>query len=565
MKKIAFACFMVLILAFQLTCVSAFNADNVSISIDTNKVVISVVSGEDLGRMTLQLLSGDGASMLYMGQENSYAEKIKNESGGMEYRYVFDSFHFPSDAATGEYIFRVSGSDGKIVSKPYAFVNVLDSFKFLNGLHAAEDVNGFLKENKDISLTDLTSYFKLEQPVYSLVDKELKSLDFSVKEDFSDLSEKTQLFKTQFGNLMLSAEVLASGNGSSWTAAIQAAKAVLELDTAYYDKLSDKQAAYGYFEKPQSLLKEDIGKEFDKAVAVAALKQLDYGSLEALLTFYENRGILTLDRSDFGTLKDEQKLTVCQRLKEDRQITDVKTLQTEFRLISEQVAKEKGSSGGSSSGGSGSGGGSGSKRHDITIGGGSGSGSTPGTSQPQNDMFADLDEVSWAKGYIVSLANRGILSGKGDGMFYPGASMLREEFVKVVAAACKIDISSEHADFSDVADGAWYAPYIAACVNADIVNGTGDGRFGIGATITREDAAVMIVRALEYAGVESASAEENFADEREISSYAQEAVKKLRKLGIISGDDNGNFKPKAAISRAEVSKIIYGMLDIIGG
>ena len=85
MKKIAFACFMVLILAFQLTCVSAFNADNVSISIDTNKVVISVVSGEDLGRMTLQLLSGDGASMLYMGQENSYAEKIKNESGGMEY------------------------------------------------------------------------------------------------------------------------------------------------------------------------------------------------------------------------------------------------------------------------------------------------------------------------------------------------------------------------------------------------------------------------------------------------------------------------------------------------
>ena len=77
MKRIAFVCFLVLILTFQLTCVGAFNADNVSISAELNKLDVSVVSDKDLGRMTLQLLSGDGTAMIYMGQENSYAEEVR--------------------------------------------------------------------------------------------------------------------------------------------------------------------------------------------------------------------------------------------------------------------------------------------------------------------------------------------------------------------------------------------------------------------------------------------------------------------------------------------------------
>lgn len=559
MKRIAFVCFLVLILTFQLTCVGAFNADNVSISAELNKLDVSVVSDKDLGRMTLQLLSGDGTAMIYMGQENSYSEEVKDASGKAGYKYVFDSFNLPSDAATGEYILRLSGNDGKIVSKKYPFVNALDSVKFLNGLNAAEDVNSFLTANKDISPVELTSYLKLPESVYSLVDNELKTVDFAVKEDLSNLTEKVQLFKERFGNLMLSAEILSAGSGEEWTAAVENAKSVLELSVLYYDKLSDKKAGFGYFETPKSLLKDDIGKAFDKAVVVTALKQLDYGSITDLLKFFEDKGTITLDKADFDNLSDKKKLTVCQRLKDDNNIISVNTLQTEFKIISGQVAAEKDSSGSGSSGGSGG------KKRDVTIGGGIGGGNTPGTVQPSDDIFSDINNVSWAKGYIVSLANRGILSGKGDGKFYPGESMLREEFAKVIAVGSKIDITSGNTEFTDVTDSAWYAPYLAACVNANIINGIGDGKFGIGATITREDAAVMIARALNHAGIEATPSEEAFADETEISSYALEAVGKLKKLGIISGDDNGCFMPKSAISRAEVSKMIYGMLDVIGG
>lgn len=178
-----------------------------------------------------------------------------------------------------------------------------------------------------------------------------------------------------------------------------------------------------------------------------------------------------MDKADFDNLSDKKKLTVCQRLKEDNNIISVSTLQTEFKIISSQVAAEKDSSGSGSSGGSGG------KKRDVTIGGGIGGGNTPGTVQPSDDIFSDINGVSWAKGYIVSLANRGILSGKGDGKFYPGESMLREEFAKVIAVGSKIDITSGNTEFTDVTDSAWYAPYLAACVNANIINGIGDGKF----------------------------------------------------------------------------------------
>lgn len=557
MKRIAFVCIMVLVLAFQLSYVSAFDADDVSISKNLYKIDVSIISDEDLGRMTLQVMNERGTVMLYIGQENSYTEEIKGEDDEAEYKYIFDSFNFPTNAATGTYTFKLSGNDGKIVSKSYSFVNTLDSFNFLNGLNAAEDVNNFLKTNQSISLVDLTSYLNLPQTVYSLVDSVLKNLDLAVEDDCSNLADKEQLFKEQFGTLMLGAEILASDSGEKWVSAVGSAKTILDLDTVYYDKLSDKNEGYTYFKKPASLSKEDIGKEFEKAVLIASLKQLDFGSVEDLLKYYEKKNIIELDRTVYETLSSTKKLKVCQRLKEDKNIIDVATLETEFKVISDQISKEKDTGGG---------GGTSSRKQDVTIiGDNKNDGNEVIPDNSQNDVFNDINEVPWAKGYILSLESRGILSGKGDGKFYPKESMLREEFVKVISVVCNLDIASENAAFSDVADGSWYSPYITACVNASIVNGIGDGKFGIGETITREDAAVMIVRALDYVGVEGTLSEEAFADERTISSYALESVKKLKKLGIISGDDNGNFMPKAAISRAEVSKMIYGMLDIIGG
>ena len=574
MKKTILTFIMVLILALNFSCALAFEKEDVEISTSLNKIDVSVISDKDLGRMTLQVLNENGTEMLYMGQENGYTSKTVNSDGKTEYKYIFDSFNFPTDADTGKYNFRLRGNDGAIVVKPYSFVNIYDNYYFLNGLNNATDVYDFLDTNRAKSPVDLTGYFALptnEGGVGELMNTLLAGLDLSVEDDLSNLQAKETFFKEQFASGMLAAEILAADTAEKWVSAVENAATPFGLETAaqttYYSKLSDKKAAYSYFTKIASLEKTAVARQFDKAVMLCAVNDFDFGSTGAILNHYENKSVITLNRSIYNTLSETKKLTVCQRLKDkvkDKTIDTAEKLETEFYNISEAVSKEPENGGGSSGGGGGS---SSSGKQEISVEvdttGNNDTSSSENTAP--NKTFKDIDEVPWAKGYILSLESKGILSGKGDGKFYPSANMLREEFVKVISVACKLDTSSENVSFTDATDGAWYLPYINASVNANIINGIGDGKFGVGQSITREDAAVMIARALEYAGVERTGKADDFADSFEISPYAQDSVKKLRELGIISGDDKGCFLPKETISRAEIAKMICGMLDVMGG
>ncbi|MEG2583896.1 MAG: S-layer homology domain-containing protein, partial [Oscillospiraceae bacterium] len=48
-----------------------------------------------------------------------------------------------------------------------------------------------------------------------------------------------------------------------------------------------------------------------------------------------------------------------------------------------------------------------------------------------------------------------------------------------------------------------------------------------------------------------------FEDGNSISDYATENIKILYSAGIISGDNDGNFRPLDILSRAESAKILY--------
>ena len=53
-----------------------------------------------------------------------------------------------------------------------------------------------------------------------------------------------------------------------------------------------------------------------------------------------------------------------------------------------------------------------------------------------------------------------------------------------------------------------------------------------------------------------------FNDMDKIDNWALESVKKLYKLGIIKGDETGNYNPDKAITRQEVAVIIDRVLQI---
>ena len=100
-------------------------------------------------------------------------------------------------------------------------------------------------------------------------------------------------------------------------------------------------------------------------------------------------------------------------------------------------------------------------------------------------------------------------------------------------------------------------------VSAGLVESTGEGLFHPDASITREQAAKILGGYLNGKLEElPETAELTFSDRDEIADWAQKGVALTAALGIFQGDDHGDFRPKAVITRAEVAAIIQ-RLDLL--
>ena len=118
---------------------------------------------------------------------------------------------------------------------------------------------------------------------------------------------------------------------------------------------------------------------------------------------------------------------------------------------------------------------------------------------------------------------------------------------------------SEESGFADVEPEAWYAPFVARAKQLGIADGISGQRFGIGQGITRQDMAVMVMRAANAAetDLKEKQAAVEFSDQGQIAEYAREAVDILQKAGLLSGNNDGSFAPEGLLTRAQAAKVVY--------
>lgn len=178
-------------------------------------------------------------------------------------------------------------------------------------------------------------------------------------------------------------------------------------------------------------------------------------------------------------------------------------------------------------------------------------------------VFDDLDSVEWAREPICKLAEMGVLRGKEYRLFYPNDNITREEFVKMLTVAYKLNIENKTDKFTDVNADDWFMPYVAAALENGIVNGVSDDMFGTGQNITRQDLAVMAYNAALKNGVEFNTEDvQKFSDDDKISDYAKTAVYALKSQDIVNGIDGKNFAPQDTATRAEAAKILYALISL---
>lgn len=181
------------------------------------------------------------------------------------------------------------------------------------------------------------------------------------------------------------------------------------------------------------------------------------------------------------------------------------------------------------------------------------------TAAPDSQVFGDIAANYWASEYIISLYEAGIVNGNVDGNFYPENNVTRAEFTKMAVLIFDLEINDTQSTFVDVSAAEWYAPYIVSAVDAGMVNGVSDYNFAPNETVTREQMATIIGRRLESGSEITAS----YADLDSISDYAKGYVYGLTELGLLSGDETGNFRPHANATRAEASALLSRTMNII--
>ena len=175
----------------------------------------------------------------------------------------------------------------------------------------------------------------------------------------------------------------------------------------------------------------------------------------------------------------------------------------------------------------------------------------------EKTTFEDLDSVEWARKSIEYLFEKGIVTGVDSKHFEPQRNITRAEFVKMAVSAFEIQASESSGAFADVNPGAWYYDCVMAGKGAGIISGDENGNFNPGRAISRQDMSVILYRCMKNSEYAFADDSQSFNDADSISSYALEAVEKLSGEGIINGYNDDTFRPFAAATRAEVAQMIY--------
>ncbi|MBB3150461.1 hypothetical protein FHS16_000493 [Paenibacillus endophyticus] len=184
--------------------------------------------------------------------------------------------------------------------------------------------------------------------------------------------------------------------------------------------------------------------------------------------------------------------------------------------------------------------------------------------------FTDV-AMHWAEKAIIELGSRMVISGTGDGRYSPDREITRAEFAAIVVRGLGLKPESDTVSFLDVQHEDWYSSAVATAYSYKLINGFEDGSFNPQDKITREQAMVIIAKAMELTGLkatlnnqDSAAVLLPYKDAVSASSWAKEAIADNIQAGIVSGRNASTLAPKAFMTRAEVAAIVEQLLKKSG-
>lgn len=150
-------------------------------------------------------------------------------------------------------------------------------------------------------------------------------------------------------------------------------------------------------------------------------------------------------------------------------------------------------------------------------------------------------------------------SGYDDGSFLPNNNITRGELAAMIARLSYGDDLPDgmyQSSFPDVDSDAWFNKYIGYLEDKNVLSGYEDGTFRPMDTITRGEISAVIARAQRY---DLISYNNIFTDVTE-NDWAKDYIETLADKNIVSGYEDGTFGPYSPLTRAEAVAIINRVL-----
>ncbi|WP_281888705.1 InlB B-repeat-containing protein [Paenibacillus sp. YYML68] len=112
-------------------------------------------------------------------------------------------------------------------------------------------------------------------------------------------------------------------------------------------------------------------------------------------------------------------------------------------------------------------------------------------------------EKHWAKSAVNDMGSRLVINGVSEGAFAPDQSITRAELAAILVRSLGLKLETGSAPFTDVADSDWFHSAVKTAHSSGLISGYEDGTFRPADLVTREQAMTMLAKAMSMTKLQS--------------------------------------------------------------
>lgn len=107
----------------------------------------------------------------------------------------------------------------------------------------------------------------------------------------------------------------------------------------------------------------------------------------------------------------------------------------------------------------------------------------------------------WSEAAVNDMGSRLVVNGIGGGKYNPDANITRAEFAAIIVRGLGLRLDQGTVPFNDISGSEWYASVVNTAFKFQLITGYEDGSFRPQGKITRQEAMTIIARAMKITGL----------------------------------------------------------------